>query len=475
MHLPRIAQGSGLLVLACTLALAGCAQLPAHPALPEIQAPAAGWADNLPQNASAWPADDWWTAYGDPQLDSLIREALVSAPSLAVADARLKQAAANLDSSDADTLPQVSANADISSAKQSYNYLTPRAMLPSGMHGYARSTLDFSWELDFWGRNRAALAAATSERDAAAAEAAQARLVLTTAITSAYAELARLFAAQDTAIAATAVRSQTATLFRQRYDNGLETLGSVRQAEARTASSRAEVKSLAEKIELQRNQLAALMGKSPDRGRTISRPQMNLARPLGLPDTLALNLLGRRPDVVAARLRAEAASRRIDVAQAAFYPNVNLNAFIGLQSLGLGQLTKAGSEIGSVGPAISLPIFNGGRLRAQYRGARAEYEEAVANYQQTVTEALHGVADAAMSQRALGPQLSDTADAVQAAKDAWRIAQQRYQGGLSTYIEVLSAEDNFLANQRALTDLQSRALTQDVALVRALGGGFRSE
>lgn len=475
MNLSRINLRPRLLVLACTLALGACAQLPEHGALPAISQPSPDWAGGLATSRSSqWPDQHWWSAYGDQQLDSLIQEALSSAPSLAVADARLQRAAANLDSSDADTLPQVSANANFSSAKQSYNYLTPRSMLPRGMHGYGRTTLDFSWELDFWGRNRSALAAATSERDAAAAEAAQARLVLSTSITSAYAELARLFAAQDTATAASTVRAKTAALFRQRYDNGLETLGSVRQAEARTASSQAEVLSLDEKIGLQRNLLAALMGKSPDRGLSISRPQVNLSRSLALPDSLALDLLGRRPDVVAARLRAEAASRRIDVAQADFYPNVNLTAFIGLQSLGIGQLTKAGSEIGSVGPAISLPIFNGGRLRAQYRGARADYEEAVANYQQTVTEALHSVADAALSQRELSGQLRYSGEAVQAARDAWVIAQKRYQGGLSNYIEVLSAEDNLLANQRALTDLQSRALTLDVALVRALGGGFRA-
>lgn len=474
MNTPRIRQPQRIVVLACTLALAACAQLPQDRALPAIGQPSTAWADSLAHEGGQWPDQHWWSAYGDPQLDALIQEALASAPSLAVADARLRRAAANLDSSDADTLPQLSANGDFSSTKQSYNYLTPRSMLPTGMHGYGRATLDFSWELDFWGRNRSALAAATSERDAAAAEAAQARLVLSTSITSAYAELARLFAARDTAEAANRVRARTAALLRQRYENGLETLGSVRLADAHTASAQAEVLGLDEKIGLQRNQLAALMGKSPERGAGIARPQVNLARSFALPEHLALDLLGRRPDVVAARLRAEAASRRIDVAQAAFYPNVNLTAFIGLQSLGLGQLTKNGSEIGSVGPAISLPIFNGGQLRAQYRGARADYEEAVANYQQTVTEALHGVADAALSQRELAGQLQQTRAAVQAAHDAWVVAQQRYQGGLSNYIEVLSAEDTLLANQRTLTDMQSRALTLDVALVRALGGGFRA-
>jgi len=193
---------------------------------------------------------------------------------------------------------------------------------------------------------------------------------------------------------------------------------------------------------------------------------------MGLPKSVEANLLGRRPDIVAARLRAEAAAKRIDVAQAEFYPNVNLNAFFGAQSLGVGNLLKAGSNIGSIGPAVSLPIFNGGRLKAQLKGARADYDESVANYEQTVTQALQAVADAAVSQRELSGQLGHTNDAVNAAREAWQIASRRYEGGLSNYIDVLTAEDTLLANQRSLTDLQSRDFMLDVAMIRALGGGF---
>ncbi|WP_028534359.1 efflux transporter outer membrane subunit [Paludibacterium yongneupense] len=460
--------------VAGVLALSACASTPPLGQRPVIKEVAA-WSGDLTKGEVAWPQDRWWKTYGDSQLDVMIDEALASAPSLAVAQARLRRAAASVDDSDAATAPQVSANADINAAKQSYNYLTPRSMLPSGIHGYGRTTLDFSWELDFWGRNRDALAAAISEHGAAQAEAAQARLLLTTSLTSAYAELARLFAAEDTAREAAAVRSKTAMLFHERYANGLENLSGVRQAEARHAAAEADLLACRENIELQRHRLAALMGKGPDRGLSIVRPRVNLGQPLPLPKTLELELLGRRPDVVAARMRAEAASRRIDVAQADFYPNINLTAFIGMQSLGLGQLTKAGSEIGSAGPAISLPIFNGGHLRSQLRIKRADYDEAVANYEQTVTEALQSVADAAVSQRELAGQLSYSQQAVDAARAAWQIARNRYEGGLSTYLDVLSAEDTLLTNLRSLTDLQSRAFTLDVALVRALGGGFRAQ
>jgi outer membrane protein TolC len=151
---------------------------------------------------------------------------------------------------------------------------------------------------------------------------------------------------------------------------------------------------------------------------------------------------------------------------------VNLLAFVGVQSLGLDMLAKGGSSIGSVGPAISLPIFDGGRLRAQLGGAHADYAQAVASYDGTVVQALQEVADAALSQRALAPQLARSTEAVDASREAWQVQNNRYTGGLATYLEVLSAEDTLLSALRTQSDLQSRAFSLDVALVRALGGGY---
>jgi len=463
-------------VVALTLALAACAPLPSRDARPHLASVGQyGSERSFTAPARQWPSDSWWTTYRDAQLDALINDALAGSPTLAVAQARLQRADASVQVAGSANKPQVSANASVTEQKQSYNYLTPRGFTPSGWNDYGRATLDFSWELDFWGKNRAALAAATSDADAARADVAQARLTLATAIASSYAELAREYAALDTAKAALQVRAKTAELFRRRYDNGLETLASVRQVESRRASAEADVLSIEEQIALQGNRIAALMGAGPDRGLTIARPTVNLAQSFALPEQLAADLLGRRPDIAAARMRAAAAAKRIDQAQAAFYPNVNLAAFIGVQSLGIDMLTRSGSSIGGVGPAISLPIFNGGRLQGQLRGADADYAEAVANYDRTVVQALQDVADAAVSQKALGGQIAKTGEAVDAAREAWRIQNNRYEGGLSTYLDVLSAEDTLLSNLRVQTDLQSRSFTLDVALVRALGGGYLNQ
>ena len=461
-------------LLAFTLTLAGCSLPLPRGDLRSEPKPISAYATNQSFTAppASWPADSWWKTYGDAQLNELIDEALANSPTLAVADARLRRAQAVAQVAHSSLAPQVSASASATEQKQSYNYVTPRDFTPQGWQDYGRASLDISWEIDFWGRNRSALAAATSDANAARADAAQARLALSTALASAYAELAREHAAYDTETAALNVRIQTADLFRRRFDNGLETLGSVRQVEARRASAEAELLALGEQLALQRNRIAALMGAGPDRGLVIARPTVNLTQSFALPSNLAAELIGRRPDVDAARMRAEGASRRIDQAKAAYYPNVNLAAFIGVQSLGVDALTREGSSIGSAGPAISLPIFNAGRLRGQLHGAEADYAEAVANYDRTVAQALQDVADAATSQKALAGQITRTTEAVDAAREAWRVQNNRYSGGLATYIEVLTAEDYLLSNLRTQSDLQSRAFTIDVALVRALGGGY---
>jgi NodT family efflux transporter outer membrane factor (OMF) lipoprotein len=462
-----------LLALASVLALGACAAMPERENAPTPKSIKDYSTERMFAGAAgAWPTDTWWTGYGDAQLDTLIAEALAGSPNIAIAQARLRKAESFVYVARAANQPQVSANASVTESKLSNNYLTPPAATPQGWNDYGRATLDLSWDPDLWGKNRAALAAATSDAEAARADVAQARLVLATAIGTTYAELARQHAALETAQAALAVRIKTADLFRRRHANGLETLGGVRQVDARRASAEADVLSIDEQIALQRNRIAALLGAGPDRGLTIARPTVNLAQPIGLPQQLSADLLGRRPDITAARLRAEASAKRIDQAQAAFYPNVNLLAYVGLQSIGLNMLTKNGSEIGSVGPAISLPIFDGGRLRGQLRGADADYAQAVADYDRTVVQALQEVADAATSQRALGGQITKAGESVDAARESWRIQNNRYEGGLSTYLDVLSAEDTLLGNLRAQTDLQSRSFTLDVALVRALGGGY---
>ena len=466
---------SWVLPAACLLYLAGCAQIPTFDKPVQVKpVEQLGSSVSFTAQAAAWPDDHWWRNYGDPQLDALIDEALRDSPNLAVAQARLRQAGAMTQVAGAARMPEVSAEASFNEAKQSYNYLIPRAALPQGWNDYGQATLNLSWELDFWGKNRSALAAATSEQQAAQAEVAQTRLILSTSVASAYADLVHLFTVRDTAEAALALRTKSVELFRQRHEFGLETLASVRQVEARQAAAQAQLLVIDEYIGLQRNGIAALLGAGPDRGLAITRPSVHFAGSTGLPSNLALELLGRRPDIVAARLRTEAAARRIDQQKAGFYPSVNLMAFAGVQSLGIDNLSRSGSNFGSVGPAISLPIFNTERLQGQLRGAHAEYDAAVSTYNATLTNALHEVADAATSRKSLDGELAASRAAVAAATEAHSIVSARYKGELATYLDVLTAEDQLISAQRGLAEIETRAMVLDVALVRALGGGFQS-
>jgi NodT family efflux transporter outer membrane factor (OMF) lipoprotein len=458
------------------LSLSACAALPAAtPA--RVVKPLSAYETKASFQAPAaeWPSDAWWTAYGDPQLNSLIDEALGNSPTLAQAQARLVRAQSAAAGAAGAALPAVSANGYAAEHKESYNNGIPPAFVPHGYNDAGRLTLDFSWDLDFWGRNRAAIAAASSEAKAAQAEAAAARLMLSAAVANAYADLGRQWALRDIAMRAVELRSETGKLTDQRRANGAETQGAVSQAQAELHAARAELGAQEEALSLARNQLAALLGAGPDRGLAITRPPLSLTKPFGLPANVGLDLIGRRPDVTAARWRAEAASKRVAQARAAFFPNVNLAAYFGAQALTLDTLFKSGSDIGQAGPAFSLPIFEGGRLRAGLRGVQADRDGAVAAFDGAVAQALREVADAAAGQRGLQDRLAETRAAVAASEDAHRISRLRYDGGLGTYQSVLLTEQTLLAQRRTLATLESRALAADVAMVRALGGGFAAD
>ena len=459
-------------LLASASALAACASVPdLGPAASAKPATAYAATQSFNAPASAWPQDAWWTAYGDAQLSGLIDEALKGSPSMAAARARVNRADALAQQAGAALQPTLSATGSISATGiETGSFFGD--MIPNKVTGIGYGVVSGSYDFDLWGKNRAALAAATSEAEATRADMAQARLTLSTAVAGAYADLAQLYASLDAAQDALKVRSQTADLIGQRFTNGLENRGAGQQAAAGQAQAEADIAALQEAIGLNQNRIAALLGAGPDRGLTIGRPSAAPAHAFGLPAQLQADLLGRRPDIVAARLRAEAAVDRTKVAKAAFYPNVNLSLLAGGASLNLSSLSASALGFANVGPAISLPIFEGGKLEAGYRGARADHDLAVANYDQTVAGALHDVADVAVSERALSTRLAHSRDALKAAEVAHSIALDRYQGGLSTYLDVLRAEDLLITSRRQVADLETRAFTLDVALVRALGGGF---
>jgi NodT family efflux transporter outer membrane factor (OMF) lipoprotein len=422
------------------------------------------------QASREWPAADWWKRFGDPQLDALVDEALAENPSMGAARARLDRAAALAGVAGAPMTPRVSAAADLNRQRYSATGIFPP---PIGGSYYTQSqlALQFSYEIDFWGKNRAAYDAALGQVRAAEVDGFAARLLLSAAVAHAYAQLGHAYDQLDVAQATLAQRQAIYDLTRQRLAAGLDTKVELKQAEAAIPAARQRIAQFEEDIALARNQLAALAGKGPDRGLAIQRPRPE-ARPVALPSTLPADLIGRRPDVVAQRSRVEAARRDVDSAKAQFYPNINLAALAGVQTVSYGKLFSPDSRVPQIDAAVLLPIFDGGRLRGNLGVKDADYDLAVEQYNQTVLDAVRDVVDRLASLRSVDAQNAEAVAGLSATEEAYSVAVARYRAGLGNYLQVLTAETQVLDQKILRADLRYRELDLSIDLIRALGGGF---
>lgn len=425
----------------------------------------------IPVTDAAWPSTDWWKRFNDPQLDALVDEALNGSPTLRAADARVRKALAAAGVANAARLPQVTGDASVTRER-----LPEKGLFPPPFGGswitQGELSANLSYDLDLWGRNRSAYESALDEAHAAAVDRYAAQIFLSTSIVRAYVQLQRAYDQLDIAKALVADRERVRSLTEQRTANGIDSRVELRQAEAALPEARERVIQLEETIALTRNQLAALLGAGPDRGLQIERPRMQSTGALALPSVLPADLIGRRPDIVASRWRVEAARKDIAVAKAEFYPNVNVIAFVGLQAIGLGNLLHAGSTIAGVSPALRLPIFEGGRLRANLAGKNADYDVAVEGYNQSLADALREVVDQLASMKSVDAQRREANAGLKTAQSAYDLALLRYKEGLGNYLQVLNAESLVLGQKSLQADLDARELDISVNLTRALGGGF---
>jgi len=420
---------------------------------------------------AAWPAEDWWKRYGDPQLDRLIEEALRGSPTLRVAAARQRRALAYVSVSKAALLPRVDGSGSVIRQRFPEHGLYPPPIAGGwDTQNQLQATLDY--EIDFWDKNRAAYESALGQAKAAEVDTYAARLALSVNVAQAYVRMQRAYRQLDVMQATLRQREQIYALTRDRVAAGIDSRLDLKQAEGAIPATREQIVQQQEAIDLARNQLAALIGAGPDRGLEIPRPDARAPEAPELPSAVPADLIGRRPDVVAQRWRVEAAGRDIDVAKAQFYPNVSLTAFLGLQSIGLSQFLRAGSAIAGAGPALSLPIFDGGRLRGNLAAADADYDTAVELYNQTLVDALRDVVDQLASLRSVGEQRRQQRIAVATAQEAYDLALLRYREGIGNYLQVLTAQWQLLAQQSLEVDLDATELSLSINLTRALGGGF---
>jgi NodT family efflux transporter outer membrane factor (OMF) lipoprotein len=415
----------------------------------------------------------WWQGFGDESMAGLIERALADNPDLKVAQARIARADAGVASARSAEGVQADASLDVSRQRFSATGIYPPPLGGSTLT-LGSAQLSASWEFDFFGRNRAAIEAAIGTRRTAQAEAQAARNLLASQVARTYVQLGRLMAQREVAQGSLKQREETLAVIRQRVRAGIDTNVELRQGEGALPESRQQIEQLDEQIMLTRHALATLTAQPPD-GLDGLTASLGTLKPVDLPAAVPADLLGRRADVAAARSRAQVAASVVKGAKAQFYPNINLTAFAGLSSIGLNKLVSSGSEQYGFGPAIELPIFDAGRLRANLRARTAELDAAIESYNTTVLEAVRDAADQIGSLRSLQRQQAAQTQAQAAAESAYDLALQRYRAGLSSYLVVLSAETSVLSQRRLAVDLNARTLDTQVALIRALGGGYQGE
>lgn len=463
----------GLLAFTSSLALDGCVNVPALAPKPQTSMDKAL---GLSERAKTPTLDaTWWQVFEDAKLDGLVRRALDANPGLAQAAARLDRASALAEAAGALGKPATGIGLD--ATRQRYS---EHGLLPPPIAGSVRTNVNLqagvAWEFDFFGRNQSQLHAALGLERAAEVEAQAAAMVLSSQVVRAYIGLAHLLEQKTLLNSQMRLREQAAELVAQRVGAGLETQLEWRQAQLPLPDMRRQIESLDGQISLVRHQLAALSAQPMDAldALTPSLPALpGQLRDVAMVD-LALDLLGRRPEVVAARWRVEAAIQDIAAARAQFYPNLSLTAFAGFNSIGLDNLLRAGSLQAGVGPALRLPIFDTGRLRAQLHGSVAELDGAVASYNANVLQAVHESSDALSNLRSLSAQLGEQDQVLQHAEAARSLTQQRVGAGLTNRLALINADLSVLSQQRVRSDMRSQWLDSHVALIRALGGGWRA-
>jgi NodT family efflux transporter outer membrane factor (OMF) lipoprotein len=427
---------------------------------------------NVQVSDAAWPKEDWWTGLGDAQLNTLIAEALQNSPTLAIADARARAAQAQTGAANAARDPSVGVGGSVAEAR------IPTTLPPLG-NGHVTAAKyvygSFKWDLDLWGGHRAAWEAALGDERATEVDAQAARVELSTNVARAYVQLGYAYAQQDVATAELKRANDARNLTRQRVAAGIDNQSQLKQSDSEVASAEGQKVQTDRAIDAARSSLAVLLGKGPDRGRDIGRPQLVSPSALSVPSNVPVELIGHRADLVAARWRVEASSKDIKSAKAEFMPDVNIGALAGLVALGGGNLFQAPARFYEVAPAISLPIFDGGRRRSNLNGKDAQYDLAVAQYNQTLVSAVNEVSDDYDALNSVQQEIEAQQRALDAASDAWKLAEQRYRAGIGSYLEALSVRQELLVAEQRMATLHAQQSDLNVQLIQALGGGFRPQ
>jgi multidrug efflux system outer membrane protein len=461
------------LVSALALAVAGCTTIG-----PDFQAPA-GAPDAAYRHAAATavtarlPAQ-WWTVFGDATLDSLEARALRDNPGVKAAAQRLLQAQAQLGVVRAGQLPSVAVNAGLSNTRTSSETAQGIALGRRSIEGNNFSVgASLSYELDLWGRVRRVVEASDAQALAAQDDRDGVILLLSSQVASSYWQLRGLDAELAILRGALAARREAQQLVEARFKAGLSNELDVSRARIERANAEADLHEVQRQRNAVEHALATLVGASPSAPVLAGAPSAQLPLPPSIPVGLPASLVGQRPDLAASVAQLKSFNAQVGVAEGAFYPSLSLTSNFGFASEHLRDLASGGARQFSFGPlALSLPVFDGGRNRANLALTKARYEEARANHDTRLLTALREVEDALSDVQGRQQQGEVQAQAQQAAARALLVAQARYERGLSTYLDVTDAQRNSLAADRAAAQIRTQRLLATVAVARALGGGW---
>jgi NodT family efflux transporter outer membrane factor (OMF) lipoprotein len=416
-------------------------------------------------------ADEWWKSFDDPQLDGLISAGLKDSPSLAQAQARVADALARSQGAQSKLLPSANLDASALYQRAPENYIIPP---PLAGHSFwmSQAGASLGWDLDFFGKQANAVRRAQALTHSAQLDVENAKLMLATAIAQAYVELYRQNALAEIAERSAAQRTDIVAITRRRVAAGVDTQLELRQAEGQLPQAHVARDQAQASADLVVHELAALSGQGAEGYASITRPVLNLDAALPVPSSLPINLLARRPDVLSARLNVDAADSQRLSDRAAFYPDINLKALAGVGAFGLNNLVQWSARGYGAGPLISLPLFDGGRLSAQYKSSEALLDEAIDGYNDTVLHAVEQTADQLTRIDALARERVEQQQTLEANEAAYKLAEERYRAGLASYLSVLNAETQVLTARQTMVDIVANQAMARVTLLLAIGGSF---
>ncbi|WP_051711159.1 efflux transporter outer membrane subunit [Andreprevotia chitinilytica] len=462
-----------VLTAAAAILLSACAIIPSESGTqPQRDAAGAQLAADIKLAREGWPAARWWEQYNDPQLSALIDTALKDGPSVATAAARVKTAQASLAGQHANDGLNVGVEAAYDRHYYSANGLFPP---PLGGNWITESQLiaKASYDFDIWGRHRAAIAGAVGEVNATRADAAQAEQGLAASVAQTYYKLQADWARLDVLRNQAKLQASLSELRKKRVDRGLDPITVRESVQGDQAQLARQIAAIETQAGQDREALRALIGGDAKAlGNLTPRPLPN--QDGALPKELGFELLARRADLQAARWRVEASLSKIESAKAAFYPEINIGGSFGFDTLEAGKLLDWTSHTASLLPSISLPIFDNGRLSAQLGTQRAKRDEAIADYNQAIVNAVRDVAQQAVAIRGLENQIKAQADSQKSAQALQTAAQSRLKIGLVDRSAVIQAQLAVATQQDTALQLQQARLDSEIALIKALGGGYHA-